>query len=92
MEYEAKQIKIPEVHFLNDKLQEGAEDYGYYEENNKINYFKFEWWFNKKFGDQYDGEPKQFKRDIIPEMKRLALDALKVSRKYLDPDKRNCNF
>jgi tubulin polyglutamylase TTLL1 len=78
------------THLTNDAVQKHSEDYGKYEKGNKISYDKFQAYLDKTLrGNHQKGV---FYERILPQMKELAINAVKASYFLLDKQRREHNF
>lgn len=65
------------VHLTNDSIQNCSENYGKYEDRNKISYHQFQKYLDSKYGNL------NFSQEIIPKMKEIALDCILASYKQV---------
>jgi hypothetical protein len=77
------------VHLTNDAIQKNSDEYGKYEKGNKITYEKFQVYLDK---NRKNGEKNVFFDKILPEMKELAINAVKSTYFLLDSKRREHNF
>ena len=75
------------VHLTNDAVQKYLPDYGRYEKGNKISYDDLEKYLKREFNGRYS-----FFKTIYPQMKKIAIDSMKASSKFLDPLRKTHNF
>ena len=75
------------IHLTNDAVQKKSEDYGKFENGNKIAYHDFQKYLDANF-------PKlniDFYRDILPQIAKLVTDTFRAAYTKIDPYKRmNC--
>ena len=74
------------VHLTNDAVQKKHEDYGKFENANKLSYSDFQRYLNSK------KIPKNFWADVLPQIKSMAKDTIQASYLKLDPYKRMHSF
>ncbi|OMJ68400.1 hypothetical protein SteCoe_34156 [Stentor coeruleus] len=79
-DYNRKAIDNKFIHLTNDAVQKKADDYGKFENGNKMSYKDFQKYLDNK------RIPKNFFYDILPNIKKIVLDTIKAS--FLDLDKR----
>jgi tubulin---tyrosine ligase len=76
------------VHLTNDAVQKHSEDYGKYENGNKMSYNDFQ-----RYIDTHLSEKKvNFVEEILPRIKNIVTDTLKAVYLKLDPNKRAHTF
>ena len=74
------------IHLTNDAIQVNSEDYGKFENANKLSINDFQ-----KFLDQnHANKSICFMRDLFPQLERLVTDSFRAVYKKIDPD-RNMN-
>lgn len=76
------------IHLTNDAVQKKGEDYGKYENGNKISFADFQKYLDNNFGDK----KLNFYKTVYPQMMRLARDALTATCHVLDEKKREFTF
>ena len=59
------------MHLTNDAIQKGSDDYGKFENANKLSLQDFDRFFNSRQEDQMD---MQFKRDYFPQIRKIVRD------------------
>jgi len=79
-EFSLSNIANREIHLTNNAIQEKAKDYGKYEDGNKITYDDFQ-----KYLDGVYDRKVSFNKDIYPQLKSLATDAIKSVYGKIDP-------
>ncbi len=76
------------IHLTNDAVQKKSEDYGKYENGNKISFADFQ-----KYLDNSSQDKKlNFYKTVYPKMMRLARDALTATYLVLDGKNREFTF
>ncbi len=87
-EYRQEKLTDIHVHLTNDAIQRGSKLYGRHESGNKLSYAEFQ--------KYVDGLPQSsrfnFKQQIEPQMKSIAVDAIKSVYFDLDDKKLDSNF
>lgn len=73
------------IHLTNDAVQKNSNDYGRYEEGNKVSYEMLSKYIKKLLGSKNE-DP--FKENILPKMKSIALEAVKATFSELDPKRK----
>jgi hypothetical protein len=87
-EFSLKNCANTYVHLTNDAIQKRGEDYGKFENGNKLSFFDFQ-----RYLDTTHPELKcDFKKTIVPQLKKLTTDTLKAVWKKIDPKKRQNTF
>lgn len=76
------------VHLTNDAIQKKAEDYGKFENGNKLSYVDFQNYLDKNHAEK----SVCFERDILPQFKKLTSDCMKAVWGKMDPYKRVNTF
>jgi tubulin polyglutamylase TTLL1/tubulin monoglycylase TTLL3/8 len=76
------------VHLTNDAIQKKADDYGKFENGNKLSYADFQNYLDKNHADK----SVCFERDILPQFKKLTSDCMKAVWGKMDPYKRVNTF
>ena len=80
-----KDLKSIGVHLTNDAIQKNEEDYGQFENENKLSISEFQKYLDKCY------PTKNFRRDFWPEIHRLILDSIKATASKIDPSRiENC--
>ena len=74
------------IHLTNDAVQVEAEDYGKFENANKLSIHDFQRYLDTNFKDKNIN----FMRDLFPRMERLVTDSFRTVYNKIDP-KRNQN-
>ena len=83
-EYNIKEISNNFMHLTNDAIQKYSEDYGKFEDANKLSYRDFQ-----RYLDHYCQEKKiNFIKDILPKIKNLAKDTMQSVFLKIDPNRR----
>lgn len=76
------------VHLTNDAIQKKAEDYGKFENGNKLSYLEFQ-----NYLDKFHPEKNIYwERDLLPQIKKLTSDCMKAVWGKMDPYKRINTF
>jgi hypothetical protein len=70
-----------EIHLTNDAIQKETELYGKYELGNKLSYTEFQ----RYLDTVYPSKNYNFAEQILPEIRRLSLNAIKSSYLKLSP-------
>jgi hypothetical protein len=83
------------IHLTNDAIQKYSEDYGKFENGNKLNYAEFQKYLESPeflSTTKYSSTIK-FKRDILPQIRHLVTDSFRsVAYKKIDPNRRVNSF
>lgn len=83
-EFSAKDTSNECVHLTNDAIQKYCEDYGKFEDGNKMSYKDFQ-----RYLDFHCSEKGiSFVSDILPQIKKIAKDSIKASCFRIDPNRR----
>jgi tubulin polyglutamylase TTLL1 len=90
--YSLKNNKDLFVHLTNDAVQKNADNYGKYENGNKLSYDELEKYIAKISRKEDKGRTVSFNCEILPRMKEIALDALRATFHLLDRNRRHHNF
>lgn len=86
-EFSTKDISDNFKHLTNDAIQKHGEDYGKYEDGNKMSYREFQ----RYLDNHYHVKKVVFAQEILPKIKEMVKDTIKASFFKLDPCKRiNC--
>jgi len=76
------------IHLTNDAIQKKSDDYGKFENANKLSYKDFQ-----KYIDTHMAEQKvNIYRDILPQIKKLITDTMRAVYGKIDPHKRLNTF
>ena len=84
-EYNAKNLD-KFIHLTNDAIQKYSEDYGKFENGNKLSYFDFQKYLDSK------NIKKNFYEEILPEIKKIVKDTVMASFKRMDCKRRSHSF
>ena len=84
-EYNAKNLD-KFIHLTNDAIQKYSEDYGKFENGNKLSYFDFQRYLDSK------NIKKNFYEEILPEIKKIVKDTVMASFKRMDCKRRSHSF
>lgn len=76
------------IHLTNDAVQKKSEDYGKYENGNKISFGDFQKYLDNSVSDK----KLNFYKTVYPKMMRLARDALTATHHVLDAKNREFTF
>ena len=83
-EYNIKDSSNNFIHLTNDAIQKHCEEYGKYEDGNKLSYKDFQ-----RYLDYHCSDKKvNFLSDILPKIKNLAKDSIQAAYIKLDPNRR----
>ncbi|KRX06925.1 hypothetical protein PPERSA_07088 [Pseudocohnilembus persalinus] len=85
-EYSLKNLENKFVHLTNDAVQIKSDDFGKYENGNKISFQDFQ-----KFLDQ-NKTKLNFMEKIYPQMKKISIDTIKAVFTKLEPSKKQFSF
>lgn len=86
-EYNLKDTENSYIHLTNDAIQKHAEDYGKFEDNNKLSYKEFQ-----RYLDFHHSDKKfQFFHTVLPQIKTIVKDTISSVFLKIDTNKRlNC--
>lgn len=76
------------VHLTNDAVQKHCDDYSKYENGNKLSYSNFQRYLTKNYPEM----KINFAKDVVPNLKKIALKGVQSVFKRLDPMKRYHTF
>ena len=83
-EYNIKDVSNNFIHLTNDAIQKHSEEYGKFEDGNKLSYKDFQ-----RYLDYHCSDKKiNFLADILPKIKALAKDSIQAAFLKLDPNRR----
>jgi hypothetical protein len=83
-EYSTSDIGNPYIHLTNDAVQKYCDDYGKYENGNKLSYRDFQ-----RYLDFHCSEMKvNFFEKILPQIKEMIRDTMKAVFMKIDPQRR----
>jgi tubulin polyglutamylase TTLL1/tubulin monoglycylase TTLL3/8 len=83
-EYNIKDTSNNFIHLTNDAIQKHSEEYGKFEDGNKLSYKDFQ-----RYLDHHYTERKvNFVQEILPKIKSLAKDSIMSAFLKLDPNRR----
>ena len=86
-EYNTKDIYNNFIHLTNDAIQKNSEEYGKYEDGNKLSYRDFQRYLDFHCSDKRIN----FINDVVPDIKNLIKDTIKAVYMKIDPNRRlNC--
>jgi len=86
-EFSLKDISNKLVHLTNDAVQKYADDYGKFEQGNKLSYGDFQRYLDISRESHID-----FRSDIVPKLKHMVKDTVQAVFLKLDPRCRVHNF
>ena len=87
IEYNTKEISNNLIHLTNDAVQKYSEEYGKFEDGNKLSYKDFQRYLDFKYSEK----KINFLNDIVPIMKNLIKDSILSVYLKIDPKRRlNC--
>ena len=87
IEYNTKEISNNFIHLTNDAIQKHSDEYGKFEDGNKLSYKDFQRYLDFHCSDRRIN----FVTDILPEIKNIIKDTIKAVYLKIDPNKRlNC--
>ena len=75
------------IHLTNDAIQKKGDNYGKYEEGNKLSYPEFQRYLDTRF----KGENWQM-AGLHEKMKRMAGEAVRATYSRIDLDRKQCSF
>lgn len=76
------------IHLTNDAVQKKDEEYGKYENSNKLSYDDFQ----KYIDANYAASQINFINDILPQAKERMRDTIKAVFTKIDPTRKFCSF
>lgn len=76
------------IHLTNDAVQMNAEDYGKFENANKLSINDFQ----KYLDTNHEDKSIQFMRDLFPRMERLVTDTFRAVYNKIDPQRNQNGF
>lgn len=76
------------IHLTNDAVQVNSDDYGKYENANKMSIHDFQRFLDEKHEDKQ----VNFMRDLFPRMERLVTDTIRATYDLLDPKRKQNSF
>lgn len=86
-EYNVQNLNNKFIHLTNDAIQKYSDDYGKFENANKLSFQDFD----KYFESNSDCEVK-FQRDFIPQIRSVIRDSFKAVDSKIDPERRLNTF
>ncbi|KAL4442818.1 hypothetical protein ABPG74_010707 [Tetrahymena malaccensis] len=87
-EFTLKNLENRMIHLTNEAVQKRGEDFGKFENGNKLSYAEFQ----KYIDSTYPKENYNFMQQIYPQMKQLAYDSVCSVYTKIDKKKRNFSF
>ena len=85
-EFTTKNLSNNFIHLTNDAIQKHADDYGKYENGNKLSYSDFQRYLDSHCAYRH------FFNEILPEIKEIVKDSVKASYLKIDPYRRTHSF
>lgn len=83
-EYNIKDVSNNLIHLTNDAIQKHSEEYGKFEDGNKLSYKDFQ-----RYLDFHCSDKKiNFLTDVLPKMKSLVKDSIQAAFLKIDPNRR----
>lgn len=76
------------IHLTNDAVQKKDEDYGKFENCNKLSYDDFQ----KYIDANYPSNPINFIDEILPKARMVVQDTVKAVYSKIDPHRKHCSF
>lgn len=86
-EFTLKNVSNRFIHLTNDAVQKKSEDYGRFENGNKLSFPEFQRYLEANFTEQID-----FWRDLWPRIKQLMTDSFQAVSRHVDPHRRKHTF
>lgn len=86
-EFSLKNVSNRFIHLTNDAVQKKSEDYGRFENGNKLSYPEFQKYLEANYPDQVN-----FWRDIWPRIRQLMSDSFQAVSRHVDPHRRKHTF
>jgi len=74
------------VHLTNDAVQKRLDDYGKFENGNKLSYPEFQ-----KYMDSMNIKC-DFVKEVVPRMKQMVMDSMRAVSRKIDPTRKNLSF
>ena len=74
------------VHLTNDAIQNKCEDYGKFENGNKLSYHDFQRYLDSK------KIPVNFQAEVVPKIKQIVKDTIHATKDKLNKDRRLLSF
>lgn len=87
-EYDLDDVGDVMIHLTNDAIQKNCNQYGKYEEGNKLSYAQFQ----RYLDSAYPEKKYSFIDSVYPRMREIALDAIKATYLWMDPQRLQHNF
>ncbi|KRX00299.1 hypothetical protein PPERSA_10798 [Pseudocohnilembus persalinus] len=87
-EFSLKNLNNKYIHLTNDAVQKKNEDYGKFENANKVSFQEFQ-----RYLDQNEPEKKiNFQKQCYPVMKKIAKDCVRAVAAKVDPSRKQFSF
>lgn len=83
-EYNTKDVSNTFIHLTNDAIQKHSDEYGKFEDGNKLSYKDFQRYLDHHYPDK----KINFVQEILPKIKSLAKDSIQAAFLKLDPNRR----
>lgn len=87
-DFDLTEIGDNEIHLTNDAIQKHAENYGKYEEGNKISYTELQRYIDV----MYPNRKYSMAGEFYPKIKEIALETFKACYLTMDPQNLSHNF
>ena len=88
-EFSVQNLSNRYIHLTNDAVQKNSEDYGKFENANKLSFSDFDRYFSEFPVGDYE---LKFARDFLPQIRALVRDSFRSVEKIIDPDRRTHTF
>lgn len=85
-EFTLKNVNNRFVHLTNDAVQKRLEDYGKFEQGNKLSYPEFQ-----KYLDSIERKC-DFVKEVVPRMKQMVQDSMRAVSRKIDPNRKYMSF
>ena len=85
-EFDINTLQNPSIHLTNEAIQKNYDDFGKYENGNKLCYADFQKYLN------HEHPGVDFKADIVSQMKCIVRDCIRSTYNMLDPQRRLHTF
>lgn len=86
--FDIEDINNKYIHLTNDAIQKHGDDYGKYEAGNKVSYTEFQ----RYLDSAHPAKKYSFEKSILPQMRKLAYDAIRANFLNMDSKKKLNNF
>jgi len=88
-EFSVQNLSNKYIHLTNDAIQKNSEDYGKFENANKLSYQDFDRYFLENPLGDYE---LRFTRDFLPQIRALVRDTFRSVERKIDPERRTNTF